>query len=111
VVVNQNGAALWPISGGGEPKPLKLDPDKQENVIGFAADGNHVFIVEFRHRPLRVSRMEIASGKRELLKELQPPDINGVTSMGPVQITPDGKYYAYGYDRILAEMYLIEGLK
>jgi len=42
---------------------------------------------------------------------LIPPDLAGTSDIGNVQITPDGKAYAYGYGQILSDLYLVEGLK
>jgi len=40
----------------------------------------------------------VFSGKRELFKEFVPSDPAGIIAMGPLAITPDGKYYAYPSD-------------
>ena len=39
-----------------------------------------------------------------------PSDIAGI-SASIVQVTPDGKYWAYTYVRALSELYLAEGVK
>jgi hypothetical protein len=40
-----------------------------------------------------------------------PSDSAGVSRIGPILITPDGKSCFYGYHRILSDLYLAEGLK
>ena len=55
--------------------------------------------------------IDIASGKKELWKELLPPDPAGVTTVSPVVVTSDRKSYAYSYQRSLADLYVVEGLK
>jgi len=40
-----------------------------------------------------------------------PNDPAGITSVQPILITPDTKYYIYGYTRFLSDLYLVDGLK
>ena len=55
-------------------------------------------------------RVEIATGSRKLWATLKPRDPVGVTLYGAV-ITPDGGSYVYSYQRDLADLYLISGLR
>ena len=54
--------------------------------------------------------MDVATGQRTPWKELATPDPVGVQIRNAV-ITPDGKWYAYSYQRDIATLYLAEGLK
>jgi hypothetical protein len=36
---------------------------------------------------------------------------SGVEMIGPILITPDAKTCIFGYQRMLADLYLVEGLK
>ena len=38
-------------------------------------------------------------------------DPAGVENIGPILLTPDAKNCVYGYHRMLADLYLVEGLK
>ena len=65
-------------------------------------------------RPLdmaRIFRLDIATGKRDLWKELTPPDSAGISNVAPPAIAADGKTYAYSYNRILSDLFLAEGVK
>lgn len=35
----------------------------------------------------------------------------GITDMGPILITPDGKSYVYEYGRTLSDLYLVDGIQ
>jgi hypothetical protein len=59
---------------------------------------------------LRVVRVDLNTAKRLLFKEIEPPDRSGILSLGPIQITPDGKTYVYGFARRLSDLYVVEGL-
>jgi Tol biopolymer transport system component len=100
---------LYPIAGG-EPTPIPgLGPG--DVVAGWARDGKSVFVRRRGEVPLRVMKLDLASGRKELWKELMPPDPAGVSTIAPVLITPDEKYYAYSYTRSLADLYVVDGLK
>jgi eukaryotic-like serine/threonine-protein kinase len=61
--------------------------------------------------PAKVSRLELASGRKTALEQLMPGDPAGVETIGPILLTPDGKTCVYGYHRTLSDLYLVEGLK
>lgn len=56
-------------------------------------------------------RLDLASGQKQLWRELIPADNAGITDIGPILITPDAKTYVYEYGRTLSDLYLVEGLK
>jgi hypothetical protein len=63
--------------------------------------------------PFHVFRVGVATGRREAWLDTSPPDPAGVepaNAMGAV-LTPDGRYYAYGYARTLSDLFLVEGLR
>jgi hypothetical protein len=39
-----------------------------------------------------------------------PPDVAGVTDVGPILITPDASAYVYEYGRTLSDLYLVKGI-
>ena len=45
--------------------------------------------------PARIERVEVATGRRQLWKELRPADPAGVFGITSVVVTPDGTSYAY----------------
>jgi hypothetical protein len=57
-----------------------------------------------------VHRLELATGRKKLLWELAAHDPAG--AFRPyVRVTPDGKWYAYTFQRDLSDLYLVDGLK
>ena len=100
---------LWAIAGG----PLKpiADLESGESVIGWSGDGRFVYLRRPMEKSmLRISRMEVATGRREMWKELKTADPVGVQIRDAV-ITPDGRSYAYSYQRDISTLYLADGLK
>ena len=80
-------------------------------VSGWRQDGGSLFVRRRGEVPLRVMTLDLASGRKELWKELMPADPAGVSTIAPVLITPDEKYYAYSYTRTLGDLYVVDGLK
>ena len=104
---------LCPVDGG-EPRAIEgyLGEDK---LLQWSADGRSLFLRGAGDLLLKIYKLEIASGRRELWKELTPPDPAGLidigSSIGEVRITPDGKFYVYTTWTMPGELYIVEGLK
>jgi Tol biopolymer transport system component/predicted Ser/Thr protein kinase len=100
---------LYPVSPG-EPRPvLGLEPG--DLPIQWSPDGKFLYVYRRGDVPARVSRVETATGKRELWKELQPGDTTGLEEVANIWLTPDGRSYVYNHIRTLCDLYLAEGLK
>ena len=100
---------LYPMAGG-EPTALAgLGP--QDSPVRFTSDGRFLFVHEQAEVPLKVYRYEVASGSKELWKEVMPADAAGLNTISRIVVTPDGKAYAYSYFRVLSYLQLIDGLR
>jgi Tol biopolymer transport system component len=100
---------LYPIAGG-EPQPI-AGIQEDEIPVGWTSDGKSLYVYKRGLYPARIFLLDVASGKRELWKELTPPDPAGISNVAPPAIAADGKTYAYSYNRILSDLFLVEGLK
>ncbi len=101
------GFSIYPVSGA----PPRSVPflDQRDAVAGFAAGGKALYL---RVRPdlNRVFRMDLASGKREIWKLIRISNSAGFRTFGPMRITPDGKFFAFGLQRTISQLYVAEGL-
>ena len=80
--------------------------------IRWSADGRYLFTRETtRSLPQKVFRLDVTTGRREPWLDIMPSAASGVSSVGSVALTPDGKSYVYGYGVTLSDLYLVEGLK
>jgi hypothetical protein len=61
--------------------------------------------------PVKVFRINLTTGRRELWKELMPPDPAGLLYIRAPSLTPDARGYGYTYFRVLSQVYLIENVK
>jgi serine/threonine protein kinase/Tol biopolymer transport system component len=110
VTETPEGLALTPWEGGpSHPIPGVKPGDRP---LRFTADGRSLFLrPDAREFPARVFRLDVATGRREVWKELMPGDPAGITLLSPAAISEDGKTVLFIYARSLADLYLAEGLK
>ena len=100
---------LYPADGG-DPRPI-ADLEPGEVPISWTADGRSLFVYRLGEIPAKVYRMDLATGRKQLWKQLLPPDISGVTEITGILITPDGRSYVYEYARTLSDLYLVNDVK
>jgi len=100
---------LFPLDGG-SPQKLNLDMQPDEFVTGLIDDGKSV-LARTRGLPLKITRIDLASGKRTPFKEIVPSDPAGVQSIVGIRFSADGKSYAYSLGRWLSDLYVVDGLK
>jgi Tol biopolymer transport system component/predicted Ser/Thr protein kinase len=100
---------LYPTAGG-EPR-LFNGVEPGDLPITWSEDGRSIYLYRTGEVPAKVYRLELASGKKNVWKEIAPLDPTGVSTIGPILMTPDGKTYVYGFHRTLGDLYLVEGLR
>jgi len=101
--------AVFPVDGG-EARAIPGLED-QDRVAGFTGDSQSIYVRNAAGLPTVVYKLDLASGKRTLWRQITPPDSAGVGSVDSFIYTPDGKSYVYSYNRTLSDLYLVEGLK
>jgi Tol biopolymer transport system component/predicted Ser/Thr protein kinase len=100
---------LYPAAGG-EPRPVSgMEPG--DIPINWSQDARSIYLCRTGEVPAKVYRLELATGKKTVWKQIAPLDPTGVSTIGPILMTPDGKTYVYGFHRTLGDLYLVEGLK
>ncbi|MGH9368186.1 MAG: protein kinase domain-containing protein [Thermoanaerobaculia bacterium] len=100
---------LYPIEQG-EPRPVPgLEPG--DAPLRWADEGRTLFVRRRGGGPLRIDRLDVATGRRELWKEIVPGDPAGFAGFASVQISAGGAAYVYTYHRLLSELFLVEGLE
>jgi serine/threonine protein kinase len=96
--------------GGGEPRTIPntntVDP------IRWSLDGKSILAFEIGSLPLRIVRVDVATGRREPWKEVGPADLSGIIAIDTILIAPDEKSYVYGYSSsVNSDLYIVSGLK
>jgi dipeptidyl aminopeptidase/acylaminoacyl peptidase len=79
--------------------------------IRFSGDGRTLFARDNGRIPVGVYRLDVASGRKELARELSPGDPAGLQAISTILLSSDGRSYAYGYTRALSDLYAVDGLQ
>jgi hypothetical protein len=100
---------VYPVSGG-DPWSIQGIGEDDE-VIRWSSDGNSVYVARPSELPIRIYRLDLRTGHKELIKDFVPSDPAGI--LGPIHIsmTADARAYVYGVPRTLSSLFLVEGLK
>ncbi|HXT61549.1 MAG TPA: protein kinase [Pyrinomonadaceae bacterium] len=98
---------LYSITGGDARDIPGVEAD--DRVIGWA-NAESLYIFRDRERPLRIFKLNVSNGRKELQKEILPGDLGGVLGSINVLLTPDAKSYVYAFTRQLSDLYLVKGL-
>jgi DNA-binding winged helix-turn-helix (wHTH) protein/Tol biopolymer transport system component len=102
-----NPARLYPVDGG-EPQDIRgLLP--HENLT-WSSDPDFVYVSEWKGIPVKIYRLNIQTGERQLFRELNPSDMTGICELSKIIVSADGRAYVYGFTRLLSDLYLVKGL-
>jgi Tol biopolymer transport system component len=97
---------FYPVDGG-TPEPVRaLLPS--DVPVRFSPDGTIIYTATFGRIPATLTRVNLKTGERTLLRETAPPDRSGLVNVGPIFVTPDGGTTVYSYARLLSELYLVD---
>jgi hypothetical protein len=86
------------------------DPPAPLTVIGWSSDSRSLFVFSKNDFPLKVQRLDLATGVLAPWKEIMPTDIAGALDKY-MCITPDGNAYAYSVERMMTDLYIVDGLR
>jgi Tol biopolymer transport system component len=80
--------------------------------VQWSEDGQAIFIRRRGgERPLRVTKFDLRTRRREPFMEVMPADPAGVASIPGIFMTPSAKAYVYTYLRVQTELYVMTNLK
>jgi hypothetical protein len=79
--------------------------------VAWTSDNRGLFVQRAAGLGSRVDRLDLATGHRELWREIVPSDAAGVVRISSIFLSQDGAFYVYAYSRVLSSLYVVEGLK
>ncbi|HEY1252093.1 MAG TPA: serine/threonine-protein kinase [Thermoanaerobaculia bacterium] len=100
---------LYPASGG-EPRGVSVLA-ADDLVAGWTADGRGVLTSNVSEVPGRLVRIDLATGRRELVHPLAPPDLAGVVKIYAAFTATDENVYAYTAIQRSADLFLVDGAR
>ena len=92
---------IYRVDGTGRARAIQ-GAEPTDQLVQWSGDGKSIVVRGAEQMPLTLYRIDLATGRRELWKQLAPADLTGflefgVGSMSGPRITPDGRFYAYNY--------------
>jgi len=105
----QRQLSFYPMEGG-TPEPIQ-NLQSEDEIIGWSSDGRSLYLARTKELPIQVYRFDLKTGRRDLLKEVMPPDLAGIHAEKRIFMTADGKGCVSSVSRKFSELYMVEGLK
>ncbi|HEV8267142.1 MAG TPA: WD40 repeat domain-containing serine/threonine protein kinase, partial [Thermoanaerobaculia bacterium] len=91
--VGSDGNGFLVPASGGDLRPLKGLAAGQL-PIRFSGDGKAIFVTRLGELPLKIVRIDLATGAATALREFHPGDPAGIDAVSTIRLTPDGASYA-----------------
>ena len=100
---------LYPVDGGA-PRPLP-GVRNGDDILLWSADGRSILVERRPSLPARIDRVDVATGRAVLWREITPADRTGMITVTSVLISPDESTLSYSVSRLLSELYVVDGLR
>jgi len=108
VVVDPHRLLLGDIAGGDSKAVTELQPG--ERVVRWSADGRSIFLTQSEGETVKLTRVDVASRKREPWRVLKVPE-SGAEFVGPVAMSADGRVVVSTFQHDLSNLFLVQGLR
>ncbi len=99
---------LYPVDGG---QPRAIAGLLPGDYFAWTSDPRFIYVDHKGQLPLKIYRLNVVTGQKQFLKEMNPPDATGLCDLGQIIMSADGRSYIYGYTRLLSDLYLVKGVK
>ena len=108
ITVDPHKLLMTPVSGG--PSKTIVDLQPGESVVRWSNDGRYLFLQQREPSSIKIARLELATRRKEPWLVVKVPE-PGATFFGPLALSADGKACATTFQRDLANLFLVRGLK
>ncbi len=93
---------------GGTSRPIPGFRTGEDELVQWSSDGRSLYVRQ--GLPLKVFRLDLATGKRELWREFATAE-TALSKLYYFAMTPDGRSYAYSAFSMPSDLYLVTGLR
>jgi serine/threonine protein kinase/Tol biopolymer transport system component len=108
VTVDPHKLLLSPV-GGGDAKTV-ADLEGGESIVRWSGDGRYLFLQQREPGSIKISRLDLTTRHKKPWLVVKVPE-PGAQFFGPLALSADGKSYATTFQRDLANLFLVRGLK
>jgi len=108
VTVDPHKLLLSPVGGGDSKEVVALE--NGESVVRWSGDGRYLFLQQREPTSIKISRLELTTHRKEPWLVVKVPE-PGAQLFGPLALSADGKACASTFQRDLANLFLVRGLK
>jgi hypothetical protein len=102
------GLSVYPVDGGSSRTVPGTTVEDQ--MIRWDRDGS-VLVFRNSEIPATVERVDMKTGKRDLVRKVGPLDSTGVLNVRAVVLSEDGRAHAYTYRRMVSHLFLVGDAK
>ena len=103
-------AEIYPVSKGAA-RPI-ASIGKDDEILRWNSDGTLTIAHSTPGRvPVRLERLRIETGQRELIRTLTPPNPVGANAITPVVVGNNPDAYAYSISEQLSRLFLVMGAR
>jgi eukaryotic-like serine/threonine-protein kinase len=106
--VTTDGLRVYPVDGGSSNAIPGTTVDDQ--LMRWDRD-EAVLVFKSSEIPATVERVDVRTGKRDLVRQVAPPDLTGVLNLRAVVLSEDGRAHAYTFRRMLSHLFLVDESK
>ena len=109
-IVNKGRLILHSLNGRNDVEVGSLETGI--SIIRWSDDGRHLYLQQTPsdRRSTTIFRLDIRTRTKEIWRQLKLPDATALF-LGSVRMSADGKSYAFSFQRDLATLYLVKGVK
>ena len=109
VVIASGKVYLHPLDGGADTELGEAEP--RVSVIRWSGDGRAVFLQrkDPGNRGVTILRIDVRTHRKEVWRELRTQEAKDL--FGSIRLSSDGKSYAFSFQRDLATLYIVRGVK
>jgi serine/threonine protein kinase/Tol biopolymer transport system component len=108
ITIDPHKLLLSPL-GGSDPTAI-IDLQLGEGVVRWSGDGRYLFLQQREPTSIKITRFEVATRRKEPWLTVKDPE-PGASFVGQLALSADGKACATTFQRDLANLFLVQGLK